>query len=313
MLNDIAIYCDSESNVKFPYFQDDDWTIVNPVYQCFKRVGEIYFNNKTVMKLLEMILKTDFNEIELLNFHEVDPSLFWIAMNPSIFNFKVQRIGYRNPNWPLISNKALSNIDKINPKELIFSGFTFNPNWFRVLSNLPNNITAYFGCDSSNTFNLKFVNADVFIKSNKESLKLQCKEIWLDWRNLDNNEIFFLENEIICICYFKGIKIDNFKNEINEQDSLSHAFNVERTEISNYLTIQMNRGSEIMLSLDELLQLFENKGNKLIFSSLSLHIKLVIKLETLNEVIEFSKVSMHIPKHWELEIVEIDYNRFIVY
>ena len=62
---------------------------------------------------------------------------------------------------------------------------------------------------------------------------------------------------------------------------------------------------EIWLSIEQLQEILENEINKIYVPGLLPSTKIVISLQSTNDVVKFDELSMHLPKHWELEIRDI--------
>ena len=103
--------------LKSCFFKDSELKEINPIYQSFIRIKEIYFNNyEEAFAKLTMLKQVSIQEIESINFgkmsnEEVEQITY------QLLNYKIHYLNYY-VSWESVSNQTLENISRINPQEL---------------------------------------------------------------------------------------------------------------------------------------------------------------------------------------------------
>ena len=214
-------------------------------------------------------------------------------------------------NSDLISNAALENISKINPRELVLSQFKATKNWIRVLSFLTDKIAVYFGWMYSDQFTIKFSNTSAFFKDKEESINLYWKDLYFRCiYNFGKNDIIFLDGKHIWLKDFNRLKIDHFKRENRVDNLTSEVVLNEELKIDSYCIIPANNLTEIRLDMERLLNLLNNDRNKSNISKISPNSRFIILLQSMNEMLKIDMIIKYTPNHCELELNEWDYTKW---
>ena len=117
---DICIYYEGAiSGLKICYFNDTEWTIIDPIFQSFKRITPYHFTYKEdTLAKLNMIKKANIIEAEQISFSSISLDNFVEVIDSSNFNYKIQMLRYWDKNWNLFNDWVLNNISLINPTSL---------------------------------------------------------------------------------------------------------------------------------------------------------------------------------------------------
>ena len=110
---------DREDKLKSCFFIDSELKKLNPIYEFFKRIKNVYCGDyKDAFTKLNILKQTSIQEIEEIFFGEMDV-LEDEQITNQLLNYKIQTLDYSKfGSWESISNLALENISKINHQEL---------------------------------------------------------------------------------------------------------------------------------------------------------------------------------------------------
>ena len=152
-------------------------------------------------------------------------------------------------------------------------------------------------------YNLKFENTKAFFKSDDEFQfqALSCKEIksWLYYSC--SKELVFIDEKYILIRN-ETREVSQFE-QVNEPVSFKQGFLPKKYNNSNSLIIvPISDLVEIKLDYNTLLWLLNVDRNRTGFASLSSSTNVIIKLEGMNEALEFLKISKYVPNHSQLDL-----------
>ena len=269
----------------------------------------MHFRNEYALRLLKIMNQANILEVEelildWLNLHTLEE-----IVNSVHFNYNIKIIRYRSNMCSLLSDKILKNISKIQPQKLELSELSLFPNWIRILSNLPSNITTSFGMLCINDLALKFLDTFVYFKSNEEFTNLHWREINFWYEKINNNDdIMHLEGNNLWLYNFNKMSISNFEIEINSLNLSPKFSNLINSEVNNFIFIPLNNLSEIWVSVNILQKLFDRSNSKIWFSEIPRTSKWIIKIYSIEEIVLFDKISSFVPKNSELEINAVIYN-----
>ena len=111
-------YFDYGDQVKTCFFTDSELKEINPIYESFKRIKEVYCGNyEEAFAKLNTLKQASIQEIEDISFGELNEEDFEQITN-QLLNYKIHKLEYSDFKWESISNLALENISKINPQKL---------------------------------------------------------------------------------------------------------------------------------------------------------------------------------------------------
>ena len=120
-------------------------------------------------------------------------------------------------------------------------------------------------------------------------------------KDLGQENLLFLEN-YVWISNFERIDIENFKKKISNVKIPLEGLSLSDLKNESCILIPMNNLSCIELKLRGMSNIFENEINVTNFKSLSLKIKIVIRLTSMDDLVELNKLKEYFPEHSELKI-----------
>ena len=248
-------------------------------------------------------------EVEALILDWLNLNTLEEIVNSVHFNYNIKIIRYWSNMCSLLSDKILNNISKIQPQKLELSELCLFPNWIRILSNLPSNITTSFGMLCIDNLVLKFFNTFVYLNCNEEFSNLHWREINFWYEEFSNNDdIMHLEGNNLWLYNFNKMSISNFEIEINSLNLSPKFSNLIKSEVNNFIFIPLNNLSEIWVSVNILQKLFNKSNSKIWISEIPRTAKWIIKINSIEEIVLFDKISSFVPKNSELEINAVIYN-----
>ena len=101
------------------------------------------------------------------------------------------------------------------------------------------------------------------------------------------------------------MKIENFNKEIITTNLATENESFADLTDDNFCIIPAKNLTEIKLSIEQLQGLLENENNKKYFPVLLSSSKIIISLKSINEISQLYEISAHLPKHWQLEMIDI--------
>ena len=111
---------DWEDKVKLKtcFFIDSELDEINPIYESFKRIKDVYCDNyEEAFAMLNILKQASIQEIENISFQYFNSEEVENFTN-QLLNYKIHTLNYSDFRWESISNQVLENISKINPKKL---------------------------------------------------------------------------------------------------------------------------------------------------------------------------------------------------
>ena len=110
---------DRKNKLKACLFTDSELKEINPIYDSFNRIKEVYFfDYEEAFAKLNILKQTSIQEIEDLGIGKMNEEDFE-QITYQLLNYKINILKYdRIGSWESVSDQALENISKINPREL---------------------------------------------------------------------------------------------------------------------------------------------------------------------------------------------------
>ena len=102
------------------FFIDSEFEEINPIYESFKRIKEVYFRNyEDACEIFNILEITSIQEIEDISFRKMNEEDFEQITN-QLLNYKIHTLNYDKNFGSLksISKQMLVNISKINLQKL---------------------------------------------------------------------------------------------------------------------------------------------------------------------------------------------------
>ena len=120
-------------------------------------------------------------------------------------------------------------------------------------------------------------------------------------KNLSQENILFVEN-YTWIFNFEEIHVENLKKENLTTKTPLEGLSLADLKTESCILIPRNNLSYIKLVPRDISNLFENEINVTNFKSLLLKTKIILKLSSMEDLVELSKLKEYFPEHSELEI-----------
>ena len=166
---------------------------------------------------------------------------------------------------------------------------------------LREDINVSFG-DVDESDPLKFEKTLVLVKTKDDMVKAYWDKIGFTFEeNLSQENLLFLEN-YVWISNFERIKVENFKKENLTAKTPLEDLSFGYLKVEDCILIPRNNLSCIKLNLRDISNIVENEINEIIFKSLSLKTKIIVKLFSMDDLDELNKLKKYFPEHSELEI-----------
>ena len=259
--------------------------------------------------LFSILRQKEIIEVQTLDLSTLDLDNFEEAIKPEYFECKIKNLRFYNEEWFKLRNSTLENISKINLIELALFSIKSAPNIVRILSHLQNNMTVSFGLDSTDNFNFKFSDTIVYIKDNKDQIKIYWKDIYFHYLSFKKFDKVYIDKNNIYLQMPSNMRISHFTKENVAVNFESEEVSSTYFDINDIEILPKNRLSEVHLDFYNFQQLWLSDWIKIYFPILPSTCKFYIKILSIYDMINFEKVSMYVPPHWELKMTDI-YNYF---
>ena len=121
MIDLIVLYdiLDLIGKLRTCFFIDSELKEINPIYESFRRIEEVYCRNyEDAFATLNMLKQASIQEIEIVDIWKMNVGEVNKITN-QLLNYKINTLKYSDEDiWESISNLALENISKINLQKL---------------------------------------------------------------------------------------------------------------------------------------------------------------------------------------------------
>ena len=105
--------------LKIWYFEDCEFNQVDPIFQHFKRVGWLRFDNVVDADTkLDILKRSNVDAVEELDFNMLNIQSLEEISDPQYFNYSILSLRYSETRWGCLNDSILHNISKINPRKL---------------------------------------------------------------------------------------------------------------------------------------------------------------------------------------------------